>query len=63
MILLFHRGEESATLLTPFLKKLTISALGTSVGTPEQGITAPAIVANCFDELKELGRSVCFLEA
>ena len=46
------RNKEYARLLEPREYNITISGLGKSVGTPEDGITADAIVVRSFDELK-----------
>ena len=50
------RGKESATLLAPVEKPLTMIGLGMSTGTPADGITGDVVVAHDFDELKALGR-------
>jgi carboxypeptidase Q len=52
------RGQESATLLEPIERNLTMLGLGNSVGTPPEGITADVIVVNSFDELEKLGEQV-----
>ena len=56
------RGEEHAE-LTQFAgqaenttQKIVLTALGESVATPAQGITAEVIAVNDFDELKSLSR-------
>jgi carboxypeptidase Q len=46
------RGEESATLLSPRIAKLNILGLGSSVGTPVEGITADCIVVSNYTDLK-----------
>ena len=46
------RGEESATLVSPRLVPLHMLGLGMSVGTPENGISAPVLVVNSFDDLQ-----------
>ena len=56
------RGQETAE-LTEFsgmapntIQKIFLTALGGSVATPAQGITAEVVVVNDFDELQALGR-------
>ncbi|XP_011302054.1 carboxypeptidase Q isoform X2 [Fopius arisanus] len=46
------RGKESATLVSPRKKDLRMLGLGYSVGTPNEGITADAIIVESFAELK-----------
>jgi carboxypeptidase Q len=56
------RGEEAATLVQfPGMaentkQKIVLCALGPSVATPAEGITAEVVVVRNFDELKSLGR-------
>ena len=45
------RNQESARLVEPRDYVIAISSLGSSVGTPEEGILAYAIVVRSFDEL------------
>ena len=46
------RGHESAMLIKPFKRKLSMLGLGGSIATPKKGITSEVIVVNNFDELK-----------
>jgi carboxypeptidase Q len=56
------RGEETGALVEfPGMapgttQKVVLTALGGSVATPAQGITAPVVVVNNFEELAALGR-------
>lgn len=52
------RGRESCWLITPRLEKLKILGLGSSIGTPQKGITARAIVVTSFEELEQKGKEV-----
>jgi carboxypeptidase Q len=45
------RGDESAELVAPRRQKLNMLGLGSSIGTPPGGVTAPLIVVSSFDEL------------
>ncbi|XP_044258643.1 carboxypeptidase Q-like [Tribolium madens] len=59
------RGSESATLVAPRSKNLTILGLGNSIGTPPEGILAEVLVVKSFDELnakaeKAKGKIVVF---
>lgn len=55
------RGEETGALTSwsggapGTTQKIVLTALGGSVATPAEGITAPVLVVSSFDELKQLG--------
>ena len=51
------RGNESASLLEPVKKPLTMLGLGGSIATPKAGITAPVLVVCSFAELDKKGRA------
>ena len=60
------RGEESVELLHPRRRALPMLALGGSVGTPPEGITAEVLAVRSFDELasratEAVGKIVLFL--
>jgi Zn-dependent M28 family amino/carboxypeptidase len=46
---------ESASIVAPRTARLRVCALGGSVGTPEEGITAEVVEVRSFDELRSLG--------
>ena len=46
------RGAESAELVAPRRGKIHVLALGRSIGTPPQGITAPVLVVRNFADLR-----------
>jgi hypothetical protein len=50
------RGTESATMIEPVRKPLTMIGLGMSVGTPKDGVTADVVAVKDFDELAALGK-------
>ena len=52
------RGYESLELISPVPQKLVMLGLGDSVGTPQGGITAEAIVVRNFGQLDQLGEKV-----
>jgi Zn-dependent M28 family amino/carboxypeptidase len=55
------RGEETGALTAwpggapGTTQKIVLTALGGSVATPKEGITAPILVVSSFDELKQMG--------
>jgi len=49
------RGQESTEMLEPVRKPLAMLALGGSVGTPPEGLTASVVAVQSFDELEALG--------
>ncbi|XP_045416372.1 carboxypeptidase Q [Lemur catta] len=48
----WERGEESAVMLKPRFHEMAVLGLGSSIGTPSEGITAEVLVVNSFDELR-----------
>ncbi|XP_068224115.1 carboxypeptidase Q-like, partial [Palaemon carinicauda] len=49
----WERNEESAWMILPRHHKLDFLGLGSSVGTPEEGIRAPVLVVKDFHELEK----------
>lgn len=52
------RGEEFAEMIPPARHKLYLLMLGSSVGTPPEGITAEVVEVSSYAELDELGEAV-----
>jgi hypothetical protein len=50
----WERGEESGEILDPIPQPLSLAALGGSVGTPPEGVTADVIEAPSLDALDKL---------
>ena len=55
MVPVWVRGEESAEIVAPVHRRLSILGLGRSVGTPPEGVTAEVRVVSTFAELDSLG--------
>ncbi len=49
----WERGVETAAVVSPYPQKLVVAALGGSVGTPPEGITAPVIEMKTLESLEE----------
>jgi Zn-dependent M28 family amino/carboxypeptidase len=49
------RGEETAEIVAPSRQRLLVTALGPSVPTPPEGLTAEVVEVASFDELRALG--------
>lgn len=45
------RGQETAEVVSPFPQRLVLAALGGSVATPPEGVTAEAVIFRTYDEL------------
>ena len=52
------RGDASARITAPIDRPMTLLALGGSVGTAEDGVTADVVEVSSFEELDGLGESV-----
>jgi Zn-dependent M28 family amino/carboxypeptidase len=51
------RGSESAAIVQPVNRQLTMLGLGGSIATPKEGITAAVVPVANFDELERKGRA------
>ena len=51
----WERGVETAEVVSPFPQKLVVTALGGSVGTPAEGITAPVVEMKTLEALEAGG--------
>ena len=49
----WERGVETAEVVAPFPQRLVVTALGGSVGTPPEGITAPVVDVASLEALEE----------
>ncbi|BBN80099.1 peptidase M28 [Pseudoalteromonas sp. A25] len=47
----WRRYRESGTIITPSKQPLHLTALGNSIGTPKEGLTAPVVMFETLDEL------------
>lgn len=47
----WKRGIGTCTMISPRQRNIKVGALGRSIGTPPEGITAPVFVVKSFDEL------------
>ena len=52
------RGNESAAMMEPLSRPLTILGLGGSIATPKKGITAEVVPVSSFDDLQKQGRNI-----
>lgn len=55
MVPVWIRGEERCEIVAPIERSIVLLALGGSVGTPPEGITAPVVVVGSSEELQSLG--------
>lgn len=52
------RGEEWGEMVSPARHKLPLMALGSSVGTPPEGVTAEVVEVTSYEELDRLGEAL-----
>lgn len=52
-VAVWERGVETAEVVSPFPQRLVVTALGGSVGTPPEGITAPIVEMKTLEALAE----------
>lgn len=57
-VMAWKRNEEEAELILPRSYKFALTALGSSVGTPNDGLIADAIVIKTFEELEDRAAEV-----
>ena len=50
----WDRGVETASVVAPFSQKLSLTALGGSVGTPDEGVEAEVVRVTSLEELAKL---------
>lgn len=56
------RGNESAVMISPRYHPMAMLGLGSSIGTPPEGVTADVLVVTSFDDLKAKASKVCMVE-
>ncbi|MFQ5717969.1 MAG: M20/M25/M40 family metallo-hydrolase, partial [Acidobacteriota bacterium] len=54
----WRRGDEAAWVVSPVRRKMALTTLGGSVGTPEGGLRAEVIEVHGFEELEAAGEAV-----
>lgn len=53
MVPVWIRGNESCSLISPRKAKMNFMSYGGSIATPKEGITAPVLVVNSFEDLQK----------
>ena len=53
------RGNESAAIVEPVKRPLTMLGLGGSIGTAKGGVTAAVVPVSNFADLEKRGRAAC----